>query len=199
MHPRSIAEKVLAYIRMINLHLYKPTPSHGRETTASILKWSPPPAGTVMVNVDAAMFNQSRRMGVGVVIRDHTGKCLAACSEHHEEVATPEIAEAVAMRRALIFVAEEGLANVIVSSDCLSLVNRVSALVDDRSLCGPITHDIRQMVRSFNSCTFQHVKRGLNVLAHKLAKFSEFSVCSVWRGYSPDCIREDICNDILIM
>jgi hypothetical protein len=99
-----------------------------------------PPAGTVMVNVDAAMFNQSRRMGIGVVIRDHNGKCLAACSEHQEEVATLEIAEAVAMRRALSLAAEEGFANIIISFDCLSVVNRVSALEMDRSICGPIIH-----------------------------------------------------------
>jgi ribonuclease HI len=152
-----------------------------------------------MVNVDAAMFNQSRRMCIGVVIRDHNGKCLAACSEHQEEVATPEIAEAVAMRRVLSLAAEEGFANIIISSDCLSVVNRVSALEMDRSICGSIIHDICHMASLFNSCSFKHVKRGLNVPAHKLAKFSEFSVCSVWREYTPDCIREDICNDILIM
>uniref|UniRef100_A0ACD5UNY6 Uncharacterized protein n=1 Tax=Avena sativa TaxID=4498 RepID=A0ACD5UNY6_AVESA len=138
-------------------------------------------------------------MGIDVVIRDRNGQCLAACSEQQEEVVIPEMAEAVAMRRALKFAADEGQTNVIISSDCLSLVNRVSSREDDRSLCGPIVQDIREMAKSFSFCTFMHVRRGLNVPAHKLAKCSEFSGSSVWRGCAPDHICDDICNDILIM
>jgi hypothetical protein len=55
------------------------------------------------------------------------------------------------------------------------------------------------MAASFVSCSFNHVKRGLNCDAHSLAKLSEFSVCSVWRGVAPDCIREILCNDIMIL
>jgi ribonuclease HI len=78
-----------------------------------------------MVNADAAVFNQSRFMGLGVVIRDHIGKCLDACNEQHDKVATPEIAEVVAMRLGLSLAMEEGYAHVIISSDCLSWVNRI--------------------------------------------------------------------------
>jgi ribonuclease HI len=199
MHPRVVAEKALAYIQMIAMHLYKPTSIHRCETTSSVLRWSPPPEGTVTVNVDAAIFASSRRMGMGVVIRDHNGTCLAACSEQREEVVTPEIAEALAMRRAITFARDEGFSNIIVSSDCLSVVQRVIAGEEDRSLCGPVIHDIRRMAASFVSCSFNHVKRGLNCAAHSLAKLSEFSVCSVWRGVAPDCIREILCNDIMIL
>jgi hypothetical protein len=38
-----------------------------------------------------------------------------------------------------------------------------------------------------------------NVPAHKLAKLSEFSVCSVWRGGTPHDIRQDVCSNILVM
>jgi hypothetical protein len=200
MHPRVIAKKALAYVRMIETHIYKPVSSQRCETTASILKWSPPPACMVLVNSDAAMFSSSRRMGIGVVIRDHTGSCLVACSEQYQEVAIPEIAEAIALHRAVVLAKDEGFANVIFNSDCLSLVNRVTTLVEDRSSCGPVIHDIRKIASSFTSCSFQHhVRCDLNVPAHKLAKFSEFSFCSVWRGYTPDCIREEICNDIMVM
>jgi IMP cyclohydrolase len=49
-------------------------------------------------------------MGLGVVIRDHIGKCLAACNEQHDKVETPEIAEVAAMRRGLSLATEEGYA-----------------------------------------------------------------------------------------
>jgi ribonuclease HI len=199
MHPRSVAEKALAYIQMIATYLYKPSVSHRRETNSSVPKWSPPPASTVLVNVDAAIFSASRRMGVGVVIRDHNGVCLTACSEYHEEVRTPEIAEALALRRAINLAKDEGFTKIIINSDCLSVVNRVISEEEDRSLCGPVIHDIRRMVASFSTCSIKHVSRLLNVAAHTLAKFSESLGCRAWRGVAPDCIREIICKDILIV
>jgi ribonuclease HI len=123
----------------------------------------------------------------------------AAGSEQFEEVVAPEIAEALAMRRAIILAKEEGFSKVIVSSDCLLVVQRVTNGQEDRSLCGSVIHDIRKLVDSFTSCFFRHVYRSLNVAAHTLAKSSEFSVCSVWRGVIPDCIHEIICNEFLIM
>jgi hypothetical protein len=74
MHPRTIATKVKAYIEMITHHPYKPATTHRRETTSSRFKWSPPLEGTVLVNVDAAIFSSSRRMGINIVIWDHTDR-----------------------------------------------------------------------------------------------------------------------------
>uniref|UniRef100_A0ACD5VVS9 Uncharacterized protein n=1 Tax=Avena sativa TaxID=4498 RepID=A0ACD5VVS9_AVESA len=116
-----------------------------REPKSSVLRWSPPPAGMVLVNVDAAIFSATRRMGVGVVIQDHNG---------------------------------------------LSVVNRVIAVELDRSLCGPVIQDIRCLMASFEACSVRHVPWGLNVAAHIVAKKSESLGCVVWRGVSPDCIRE---------
>jgi ribonuclease HI len=199
MHPRSIAEKILACIQMIATHLYQAAPINRRETSSVVRKWSPPPDGTVLINVDAAIFSSTRQMGMGVVIRDHNGMCLAAYSERAEEVVAPEVAEALAIRRAIIFAKDEGFSKIIVSSDCLSVLNRVTSGHNDRSLCGPVIHDIRSLASSFASCSFVHVYRHLNVAAHRLAKLSHSTVCSVWRGFAPECIREIICNDLLIM
>jgi hypothetical protein len=44
MHPRSTAEKSLAYIQMITEHLYQTEPTHRRETTSAVPRWSPLPA-----------------------------------------------------------------------------------------------------------------------------------------------------------
>jgi ribonuclease HI len=90
---------------------------------------------TVLINVDATIFSSTRRMGMGAVIRDHTGNCLVACSESKKAVA-PEIAEALAMRRAIILAKDEGFSKIIVDSDCLSVVKQVTSDQDDWSLCG---------------------------------------------------------------
>jgi hypothetical protein len=79
------------------------------------------------------------------------------------------------------------------------VVQRVTDGQEDRSLCGPVIHDIRKLADFFTSCFFRHVYRSINVVAHSLAKSSEFSVCHVWRGVIPDCIREIICNDLFLI
>jgi hypothetical protein len=66
----------------------------------------------VLINVDAALFASSRSMGKVVVIRDHSGTCVAACSDVYQEVTIPELAEAMAVRKTLVFAKEEGLERV---------------------------------------------------------------------------------------
>jgi hypothetical protein len=198
-HPKIIAAKIKAYIDMICTHLYKPKTASRRESSTSTPKWIPPPAGFLLVNVDAAIFASTRQMGVGVVTRDHNGAFVAACGERYAEVVEPELAEALALRRAVLFASEEGFTKVIFASDCLSVIQRVQSPLFDRSMCGPVTEDIKRMARSFEDCSFHHISRVCNSVAHNLARASEFSVDVVWRGVPPDCIRQDICNDIMII
>jgi ribonuclease HI len=138
-------------------------------------------------------------MGVGVVVRDHTGTFLAACGERYDEVTNPELAEALALRWAVSFAIGEGYSKVIFASDCQSVINRIKSMLIDRSAYGPVIEDVKLLAKSFDSCSFQHVYRVLNIAAHSLARKCEFSVDAVWRGNPPVCIREAICNDVMIM
>jgi hypothetical protein len=76
----------------------------------------------VFINVDATIFSSSRQMGIGVVIRNHNGECLVACSELQDEVTALEIAKALAVRRALSLAGDEGFRKVMVVSHCLSVI-----------------------------------------------------------------------------
>jgi ribonuclease HI len=120
-------------------------------------RWSPPPKGTVYINVDAALFPPTRRMGIGVVIRNHSGDCLTACSELQDEVTMPELAEALALRRAISLAGEKGFDKVMVVSDCLSLVQRFQSLELDRSLIGVVVEDIKFLTNGFTSFSIGHV------------------------------------------
>jgi hypothetical protein len=103
------------------------------------------------------------------------------------------------MRRAMSLAKDEGFSKIIVNSDCLSVVKRVMSDTEDRSSCGRVARDIKNLEKTFRSCSFRHVNRVINAAAHSLAKFSESLICSVWHGVTPDCIREIICNDIMIL
>jgi ribonuclease HI len=152
-----------------------------------------------LVNVDAALFASSRQMSAGVVIRDHMGMCVAACSNTIEEITIPELAEAHAVRLALSFAKAEGLSNVQLATDCLSVVQRITSKEMDRSLCGVVIQDIQELIASFIVCNVFHVRREQNVAAHILARSCESSGCRVWHGVPPDCIRETICIDVMLV
>jgi ribonuclease HI len=196
-HPNDLAAQIKAYVKMIEQHLLKASTDHRRVTNLSVPRWSPPPEGTVFINVDAALFSSSSRMGVGVVIRNHIGTCLVACSQTFDEVTTPELAEALAIRRAITFAQEEGFDSIILASDCLSVIQRIQSSVWDRTGIGVVIKDIKAMAAGFQSVTFCHISRLLNNSAHILARKAEQYVFMIFRDGGPDCIRSTLCNDLI--
>nr|XP_051217778.1 uncharacterized protein LOC127335209 [Lolium perenne] len=68
---RRVVEKIKAYVETITQHLTKAGTASRCDSSSSTLRWSPPPVGSVLINTDAALFANSRCMGVGVVVRDH--------------------------------------------------------------------------------------------------------------------------------
>jgi hypothetical protein len=146
-HPNSLAEKIKAYVEMIEQHLCKPVSVHRRASRISLPHWTPPPEGTVFISVDAALFAPSSRMGVGVVIRNHIGMCLFACSQVFDAVTSPELAEALAVRRALTLAQEEGFNKIILASDCLTVIKRMLSNTLDRTGIGVVIQDINQADR----------------------------------------------------
>lgn len=174
------------------------TQSTRRENQTSVLKWSPPSEGSMMVNVDAALFSQSQRMGVGIVIRDHLGRLQAARRRYADQVVTPELAEAIAMRCALEFAEDGGFQRIVVASDCDALVNKVNSTAIDRSQIGAVVYDIKSWASKFVSCSFIHVNRSCNEAAHVLARSAEHDVESTWFSDVPETIRTIVCTEQLM-
>jgi ribonuclease HI len=196
LHPARVASQILAYVEMIVTFLFKaPKPD---KVTGVIPgpRWCPPPTGVVAVNVDAALFPAARRMGWGAVLRDHCGAFVLCVREGLEVFPTPELAEALAVRRALMVAKEHGVMKVALVSDCLSLIQRINSRIQDRSSAGSVIGDIKSLATDFESCSFSFSSRNSNVVAHKLARSAESSVCSISVGVIPELIREELCNDV---
>jgi ribonuclease HI len=193
-NPLNIAVKIKAYVELILTDRSKPSHGHRRETSRAV-SWSPPPEGMLQLNVDAAIFASSARMGAGAVLRDQMGVFIAGIGDSSPDVSNPELAEAMAIRLALSWAKDEGLDGFIVASDCLSVIQRIKADERDRSLCGSIIHDIKKLSVLFSNVSFRHVGREQNFVAHNLARSCEFASMSVWRGVTPEFIRVAICND----
>lgn len=106
--------------------------------SAQTTNWSPPPADSVMLNVDAAIFSGTGRMGAGVVIRNYLGEVLLAKVAPFEFVSDPELAEAKAARWALLTAHQAGHSRVVIASDCLNLVKKVNSAGHDRYSTGAL-------------------------------------------------------------
>jgi hypothetical protein len=55
-----------------------------------------------MINIDAAIFEDSNRMSLDVVIRNHNGDFIAAASQGIENITNPELVETFAFRHRAI-------------------------------------------------------------------------------------------------
>ena len=62
------------------------------------------------MNVDVALLREQCRSAVGVVFRDNKGECILAVSEPLPGFPSLEMAEAMALRRAILIALEHGFA-----------------------------------------------------------------------------------------
>lgn len=198
MHPHRIAEKSKAYIQMFLLSDNAPNVSNRCESNAFSQKWVPPPEDWVKANVDAAIFADSGKMGLGCVIRDHNGRFLAATSQGIERITEPELAEALAVHCALKFIFDQHWKKVIIASDCLNLVRKLRLKGMDRSHVGAIVQDIKKMAANLEELSFVYNNRYCNQAAHILARSAnQTASSSVWSNEVPESIRTLLCNELL--
>ena len=130
--------------------------------------WSPPPDGSYKANFDAALFEELRCVGLGVVYRDHSGQVIAALSQRIGLPCTVEIAEALAARRAMEFARELSLFYVILEGDCLRVVQALNASGGCKTLYGHVVIETKRLGATLRHCSYQHVGRDGNKLAHCL-------------------------------
>lgn len=129
-----------------------------------------PPVGVIKINVDGVVA-RDRRSGVGAAIaRDHTGLYRGSSScyiPHMYDLATLEV---MACREGLWLAKDLMLDNIIISSDCASVVRDINNGGGGRYEV--IIREIRETISEFNSCRFIFESRRKNFEADGLAKFS---------------------------
>ena len=131
------------------------------------------------------------------MMRDHHGSFKMACNEGIAGIVVPELAEATAARRALEVSKDKGFRCISLASDCLSLIQRIRSHSMDRSPVGSVVGDIKRLASEFDICSFKHVVRSSNGAAHVLARSSLLSSCNFYFDVVPDCIRAELCTDVI--
>ncbi|KAG2712768.1 hypothetical protein I3760_04G141500 [Carya illinoinensis] len=91
-----------------------------------VVRWHPPPNDFLKLNIDGATFLEYSVVGIGVVLRDHNGEVVVACSKVEKEVSSAEFIEAIALLREVKVVHVNRLGNLVAH-----LLARHAWLIDD--------------------------------------------------------------------
>ena len=157
----------------------------------------PPSFPWYKVNTDAAVFKNSKSVGIGVVVRDHEGSVLAALSKCLPLPLGPLEVEAKAMEEAISFTIDIRLQEAIFETDSLAL----SGALTDMSTV-PITIEncrgIHLKLQNFRQSRVQHVRREGNKPAHTLAHHAkEIDNFVTWIEETPSFIESFVTQDAL--
>ena len=122
----------------------------GQDKTCDSSSWRPPPAGVLKINVDGATSENGRNSSVGVIIRDSKGMTVAACANYLSGQFSALETETLAVECGILLAREMGLAQIIIETDALLVVQSIAASKFD----GGMSHlylGIIGLLKSFKS------------------------------------------------
>ena len=161
---------------------------------SSLTTWQSPPSGFIKINTDVAASDGSPSC-TGVAIRDCRGCLIAASSKVLPSTFTAEVTKALALQDGVLLALELGISHVIVEFDALSIIQAINEGVLGGEL-GHIVQNVKDISSSFSWCSFQHLIRSGNRVAHELARAARDSgVSQVWKGVCPSFMEHIILKD----
>uniref|UniRef100_A0A7N2LNL5 RNase H type-1 domain-containing protein n=1 Tax=Quercus lobata TaxID=97700 RepID=A0A7N2LNL5_QUELO len=151
------------------------------------VKWTPPPETVYKANFDAALFEHLGLAGLGVVFQDSGGNIIAALSQKIKLPQTVELVEALVARRAVTLAAKLSVFKVMVEGDCMRVVQALNGHGRCLTMFGHVVEETRRLGSCLEFCSFHHVKREGNKLAHSLARRAVLFVdMDVWVEELPE-------------
>ena len=163
-------------------------------------RWKRPPEGRIAINVDATFSMESGTGATGVIIRDHTGSCIAAANRFLDHVGDVPMAEALALRDGLRLAQQIGSNNIIIQSDCLMVVDTMKDGGFSATSAAPIFDECQVLRSDFVSCAIEYCNRETNEVAHLLARTSlaEKASCT-WADEPPSFIVAALADDVSLV
>ncbi|KAF4380216.1 hypothetical protein F8388_016227 [Cannabis sativa] len=154
-------------------------------TDHSNLKWEPPPMGTLKLNVDGAVSSHRNKTGGGAIVRDSTGRVIAARAFSRSRQMQPKVAEGWALLEGLKWSFENGINVNYVEVDCRNLLTDLQSTDGILSSYGAIINAIRRMLSLLPTVSLHHTRRKGNTGAHNLAQMS-LGLDNTWCWNSQD-------------
>ncbi|XP_072058188.1 uncharacterized protein [Arachis hypogaea] len=137
----------------------------------NLVKWRPPPENWLKANVDAAFKKDTGTGAIAVVIRNHRGRIMLGFSGKIQ-ARSSIMAEAQAIRQALIIVNNLQMGRILIESDNLKLVQAIKSKTDLGEALA-IIQDIRILMETSPEKGVTWTPRNGNRLAHAVAKAAE--------------------------
>lgn len=164
---------------------------------ASTRTWSPPPPGYVKVNIDAAVFTETKHMGVGAVIRDEHGCFLRARGRQFPADFLPKEAEALSLQEALSWALQAGYTKCVFETDAKLLVDACSGN-KGRSYFHSIVNECVDLFKHFCNVLVRFAHRSANEVAHVLARATHFmSDTQEWVDTAPEFLLDALSFDAI--
>jgi ribonuclease HI len=160
------------------------------------VQWKPPSEGSVKLNFDGSVYNDgSRRASIGGVIRDYTGRVLAAFAERTEH-ASPGIVEARALIRGLRLALDcNFMGGLVVEGDDRVLVRLIRREDTYTRIPAAMEEEIIRLLGQFPAFQVEHIFREGNQVADALCH-EAYQQSGEWRnGYVPPAVDKKVQDD----
>ena len=162
-------------------------------------KWSKPPPGHQLLNIDASFLETTRTGAVGIVVRDDTGSFVGAACKKLSTVFDEEVAEAIALREGLLIAKQLACHRLIVHSDCAAVVEAYNSPNCLSTVSCHIVDECRELGKDFGKILVQLCNRESNSVADELAKYGRDNPPTLWCDVPPDFLVPFLVNDVTVM
>ncbi|XP_013608331.1 PREDICTED: uncharacterized protein LOC106315106 [Brassica oleracea var. oleracea] len=123
---------------------------------------------------DAAWHSSTNRAGCGWYILTPEKTITLQGTRMFEHISSPLMAEALAIRSALLHALDAGITLICIKSDCQALINALSSKYHSADIYG-IIRDIEALSYRFSRISFSFIPRSQNSMADTLAKSAMYS------------------------
>ncbi|XP_041004003.1 uncharacterized protein LOC121249357 [Juglans microcarpa x Juglans regia] len=141
---------------------------------ADTLSWEKPDCRYVKINWDASLDQKRKKMGVGIIIRDETGKVLATMCDQKGYVEKAVIAECQALRTTVELCSDLQLQKVEFEGDAKEVILSVSSEEELLTSYGYLVDDVRFHFKKNAHWSIHFTHREKNMVAQTLAKKALF-------------------------
>ena len=152
--------------------------------------------GAFKLNVDAAFLHSQNQSGTGGVLRDHSGKFVAAFASPIMHTASAKQSELRALLDGLDFLYSLQIHNVVIESDCTEAIGEATTRDPSLLANGALIEDIQSAMSRLLSISIEYVPRDCNKVAHRLASIGfEAENSFTWLDQVPECIHDVMQHD----
>jgi ribonuclease HI len=151
--------------------------------------WKKPEDGWIKCNVDASFLNDERKGTWGAVIRNQNGLTVCSAWGIIPNCQTAAMGEAVACLKGLNLAVENSDQNIIIETDCLSILKAFMEDNNDRSEVCMIAKEFKIKKPPDRRVILTKVSRKCNQVAHELCQLARRGLCSgMMQGSLPTCV-----------